>query len=152
MGAPAALVRPQFFSGTHTIACALFGTLRPGDELLALAGHPYDTLEEVIGLRGRQGDGSLAELGVSYREIPLASTGELDWSAIKAGVLRPQTKCVTEPIVPPPSLLTLPCPARQSGAHPAQPGLRHASDADVPRDWAGGGCAEAGAGGHHRHG
>jgi cystathionine beta-lyase family protein involved in aluminum resistance len=92
VGAPAALVRPQFFSGTHTIACALYGTLRPGDELLALAGHPYDTLEEVIGLRGRPGDGSLAELGVTYREIQLASTGELDWVAIHAGVLRPQTK------------------------------------------------------------
>lgn len=47
VGAEAALVRPQFFSGTHTIACALYGALRPGDELLALAGHPYDTLEEV---------------------------------------------------------------------------------------------------------
>ena len=46
VGAEAALVRPQFYSGTHTIACALYGTLRPGDELLALAGHPYDTLEE----------------------------------------------------------------------------------------------------------
>ena len=94
VGAPAALVRPQFFSGTHTIACALYGTLRPGDELLALAGHPYDTLEEVIGLRGRPGDGSLAELGVTYREIQLATTGELDWAAINAGVLRPHTKCV----------------------------------------------------------
>ncbi|NJO21253.1 MAG: aluminum resistance family protein, partial [Spirulinaceae cyanobacterium RM2_2_10] len=51
MGAEAAIARTQFVSGTHAIACALFGVLRPGDELLAIAGHPYDTLEEVIGLR-----------------------------------------------------------------------------------------------------
>ena len=94
VGAEAALVRPQFFSGTHTIACALYGTLRPGDELLALAGHPYDTLEEVIGLRGRAGDGSLRELGVSYRELGLAPDGGLDWPAIRAGVLRPETRVV----------------------------------------------------------
>ena len=94
VGAEAALVRPQFFSGTHTIACALYGALRPGDELLALAGHPYDTLEEVIGLRGRQGDGSLRELGVTYREQPLAADGGLDWAAIEAGVLSPATRVV----------------------------------------------------------
>ena len=95
MGAPAALVRPQFFSGTHTIACALYGALRPGDELVALAGHPYDTLEEVIGLRGRPGDGSLRELGVTYREIALAPDGGLDWAAIAAGrVLSPSTRVV----------------------------------------------------------
>ena len=94
VGAEAALVRPQFFSGTHTIACALYGTLRPGDELLALVGHPYDTLEEVIGLRGRAGDGSLRELGVSYREVALAPDGGLDWPAIRAGVLRPETRVV----------------------------------------------------------
>ncbi len=87
-------MRPQFFSGTHTIACALYGALRPGDELLALAGHPYDTLEEVIGLRGRPGDGSLRELGVSYRELPLAADGGLDWAAIRAGVLAPATRVV----------------------------------------------------------
>lgn len=52
MGAEAAAVRVQFVSGTHAIACALFGVLRPGDEMLAVAGAPYDTLEEVIGLRG----------------------------------------------------------------------------------------------------
>jgi cystathionine beta-lyase family protein involved in aluminum resistance len=92
--AEAALVRPQFFSGTHTIACALYGTLRPGDELLALAGHPYDTLEEVIGLRGRTGDGSLRELGVSYRELSLAPDGGLDWASIERGVLAPNTRCV----------------------------------------------------------
>lgn len=55
MGAEAALVRTQFVSGTHAIATALFAVLRPGDELLAVAGKPYDTLEEVIGLRGTPG-------------------------------------------------------------------------------------------------
>ena len=55
MGAEAALVRAQFVSGTHAIATALFAVLRPGDELLAVAGKPYDTLEEVIGLRGTPG-------------------------------------------------------------------------------------------------
>jgi hypothetical protein len=55
MGAEAALARAQFVSGTHAIATALFTALRPGDELLAVAGKPYDTLEEVIGLRGTPG-------------------------------------------------------------------------------------------------
>ena len=58
MGAEAAIVRVQLVSGTHAIACALYGVLRPGDELLAVAGAPYDTLEEVIGLRGKS-QGSL---------------------------------------------------------------------------------------------
>ena len=74
LGAEAALVRVQLFSGTHAIACALFGVLRPGQELLAVSGAPYDTLEEVIGLRGRTDDGlrgSLADFGVSYRQLPL---------------------------------------------------------------------------------
>lgn len=95
VGAQAAIVRPAFFSGTHAIACALYGALRPGDELVALAGAPYDTLEEVIGLRGREGDGSLRELGVSYRQHPLAPDGGLDWAAIEGGsVLGPRTRVV----------------------------------------------------------
>ncbi|MCX7594328.1 MAG: methionine gamma-lyase family protein, partial [Fischerella sp.] len=68
MGAEAAAVRVQFVSGTHAIACALFGVLRPGDEMLAVAGAPYDTLEEVIGLRGH-GQGSLIEFGLRYRQL-----------------------------------------------------------------------------------
>jgi cystathionine beta-lyase family protein involved in aluminum resistance len=63
MGAEAAAVRVQFVSGTHAIACSLFGVLRPGDEMLAVAGPPYDTLEEVIGLRG-QDQGSLKILAL----------------------------------------------------------------------------------------
>jgi cystathionine beta-lyase family protein involved in aluminum resistance len=83
--AEAAIVRPQFVSGTHAIACALYGVLRPGDELLAVAGTPYDTLEEVIGLRG-QGQGSLAEFKVSYRELPLSPASTIDWNALSTAI------------------------------------------------------------------
>lgn len=85
MGAEAAAVRVQFVSGTHAIACALFGCLRPGDEMLAVAGRPYDTLEEVIGLR-EEGQGSLRDFGVSYRELPLTESGTLDWQGLESAV------------------------------------------------------------------
>jgi cystathionine gamma-lyase len=85
MDAEAAAVRVQFVSGTHAIACALFGVLRPGDEMLAVVGSPYDTLEEVIGLRG-QGQGSLKEFGVSYRELDLTTEGNIDWQALGKAV------------------------------------------------------------------
>ncbi|KAM7278011.1 hypothetical protein ACFE04_005145 [Oxalis oulophora] len=92
VGAESAIVRSQFFSGTHAITCALFAFLRPGDELLAVAGAPYDTLEEVLGKRDTHGLGSLRDFGVEYREVPLADDGGLDWDALKVAV-RPQTKC-----------------------------------------------------------
>ncbi|KAK1549311.1 hypothetical protein Q3G72_031248 [Acer saccharum] len=92
VGAESAIVRSQFFSGTHAITCALFAFLRPGDELLAVAGAPYDTLEEVIGKRDSHGLGSLKDFGVEYREVPLAENGGLDWEALKSA-LRPHTKC-----------------------------------------------------------
>lgn len=92
MGAAAAAVRLQFVSGTHAIACALFGNLRPGDELLAVAGAPYDTLEEVIGLRGT-GQGSLADFGITYRQLDLTPAGTIDWEAL-ATAIRPQTRMV----------------------------------------------------------
>jgi len=92
MGAEAAAVRLQFVSGTHAIACALFGVLRPGDELLAVAGTPYDTLAEVIGLRG-QGQGSLQEFGVTYRQLDLTTVGTIDWSAL-AQAVGPKTRLV----------------------------------------------------------
>ncbi|MEO0455609.1 MAG: methionine gamma-lyase family protein [Cyanobacteria bacterium P01_A01_bin.114] len=92
MQAEAAAVRVQFVSGTHAIACALFGVLRPGDEMLAVTGPPYDTLEEVIGLRG-QGQGSLREFGVTYRELALTEGGTLDWHRLKTAV-GPSTKLV----------------------------------------------------------
>jgi len=77
LGAEQAAVRLQFVSGTHAIAAALFGVLRPGDRLLSITGRPYDTLEEVIGLRGK-GKGSLAEFGIEYSELPLSPTGVVD--------------------------------------------------------------------------
>lgn len=92
MQAEAALVRSQFVSGTHAIACALYGVLRPGDELLAVASTPYDTLEEVIGLRG-VGQGSLADFGVSYRELPLTATATIDWQTL-ATAIKPETRLV----------------------------------------------------------
>ncbi|XP_037496164.1 uncharacterized protein YnbB isoform X2 [Jatropha curcas] len=92
VGAEAAIVRSQFFSGTHAITCALFAFLRPGDELLAVAGAPYDTLEEVIGKRDCHGLGSLKDFGVEYREVPLTADGGLDWDALKSA-LKPHTKC-----------------------------------------------------------
>lgn len=92
VGAEAAAVRLQFVSGTHAIASALYGVLRPGDEMLAVVGAPYDTLEEVIGLRG-EGQGSLREFGVSYRQLELTETGEIDWQQL-AEAVRPETRLV----------------------------------------------------------
>ncbi len=92
MGAEAAAVRVQFVSGTHAIACALYGILRPGDELLAVVGAPYDTLEEVIGLRGQQ-QGSLAEFGIQYRQLELSATGTVDWEHL-AHAIKPHTRMV----------------------------------------------------------
>ena len=85
MQAEAAAVRVQFVSGTHAIACALFGVLRPGDEMLAVAGAPYDTLEEVIGLRS-SGQGSLVEFGIHYRQLDLTDEGTINWAALKQAV------------------------------------------------------------------
>ncbi|MDJ1184430.1 aminotransferase class I/II-fold pyridoxal phosphate-dependent enzyme [Roseofilum casamattae] len=92
MGAETAIARVQLVSGTHAIACALFGILRPGDELLAIAGPPYDTLEEVIGLRG-QGSGSLKEYGITYRQLDLTPAGIIDWEGLEVAV-RASTRMV----------------------------------------------------------
>ena len=80
----ACLVRPQIACGTHALAIALFGNLRPGDEMLAPAGKPYDTLEEVIGIRPSKG--SLAEYGISYRQVDLLSDGTFDYENIKKSI------------------------------------------------------------------
>ena len=80
-GGEAALVRPQIVSGTHAISTALFGVLRPGDELLYITGKPYDTLEEVIGLRGDT-DGSLKDFGISYQYVPL-DNGSIDYDSVE---------------------------------------------------------------------
>ena len=86
--AEAAAVRLQFVSGTHAIAAALFGVLRPGDRLLAITGRPYDTLEEVIGLRG-SGQGSLAEFGITYDELPLGPDGAVDRGGLEEALAVP---------------------------------------------------------------
>lgn len=78
-----ALVRHNFVSGTHALSTALFGVLRPGDTMVSVTGEPYDTLGEVIGIRGRAGDGSLADFGVNYRQIELLPDGSLDIESIK---------------------------------------------------------------------
>ena len=88
----AALVRPQIACGTHALGVALSGNLRPGDELLSPVGKPYDTLEEVIGIRPSRG--SLAEYGVSYRQVDLLEDGSFDFEGIKAA-LNEKTKLVT---------------------------------------------------------
>lgn len=85
MGAESAVVRVQFVSGTHAIACALYGVLRPGDEMLAVVGSPYDTLEEVIGLRG-QGQGSLIDFGIKYRQLELTDQGKIDWQNLTTSI------------------------------------------------------------------
>ena len=86
--AEAAAVRLQFVSGTHAIAAALYGVLRPGDRLLALSGRPYDTLEEVIGIRGC-GQGSLAEFGITYDELDLLPDGTVNEAGIAEALALP---------------------------------------------------------------
>lgn len=87
-----ALVRPQITCGTHALALALMSNLRPGDELLSPVGKPYDTLEEVIGIRPSRG--SLKEYGVSYRQVELLPDGSFDYEGIKAAI-NERTKLVT---------------------------------------------------------
>lgn len=91
-GGESALVRPQIISGTHAIATALFGMLRPGDELLYITGKPYDTLEEVIGIRGN-GSGSLKDFGIGYNAIPLMRDGSVDYKEITK-VINERTKVI----------------------------------------------------------
>ena len=88
----AALVRPLIACGTHALAIALMGNLRPGDGLLSIAGKPYDTLEEVIGIR--PSPGSLAEYGITYSQVDLLPDGGFDLPGIRAAI-RPNTRLVT---------------------------------------------------------
>ncbi len=88
----AALVRPQITCGTHALALALMSNLRPGDELLSPVGKPYDTLEEVIGIRPSKG--SLAEYGITYRQADLLDDGTFDYKSIK-NAINERTKLVT---------------------------------------------------------
>ena len=84
-----ALVRPQITCGTHALALALAANLRPGDELVSISGKPYDTLEEVIGIRSSKG--SLSEYGITYRQVELTEEGTFDEAAIRQAI-GPKTK------------------------------------------------------------
>ena len=81
LGAEDALVRHNFVSGTHALTTALFGVLRAGDTMVSITGKPYDTMEEVIGIRG-EGNGSLKDFGISYRQVDLLENGEPDYDQI----------------------------------------------------------------------
>lgn len=87
-----ALVRPQITCGTHALALALMSNLRPGDELLSPVGKPYDTLEEVIGIRPSKG--SLKEYGISYRQVDLCSDGSFDFEGIR-NAINEKTRLIT---------------------------------------------------------
>ena len=87
-----ALVRPQITCGTHALALALSANLRPGDELLSPVGKPYDTLEEVIGIR--KSKGSLSEYGITYRQVDLLADGTFDYENIKKAI-HEKTKLIT---------------------------------------------------------
>lgn len=91
-GAEAGLVRPQIISGTHAISISLFGILRPGDELLYITGKPYDTLEEIVGIRGN-GVGSLKEFGISYDSVALTEEGTINWDVV-ATKIKSNTKMI----------------------------------------------------------
>lgn len=90
--AEAAIVRPQIASGTHALSMCLFGLLLPGDELMYASGGPYDTLEDVIGVRGCP-PGSLKEMGVSYAQVEMTADGHLDLEGIRAA-MKPNTRVV----------------------------------------------------------
>lgn len=87
-----ALVRPNIVNGTHALAITLMGILRPGDELIYCTGGPYDTLEEVIGIRG-EGKGSLRDYGVTYKQVDLCPDGSMDLDRIKEAI-SPKTRLV----------------------------------------------------------
>ena len=89
----AALVRPIIVNGTHALTLTLTGILRPGDELIYCTGAPYDTLEEVIGIRG-EGKGSLKEFGVSYKQVELTPEGNIDFPALEKAI-SPNTRMIT---------------------------------------------------------
>ena len=86
-----ALVRPHFVNGTHAIACALFGNLRPKDTLLAITGSPYDTLHNIIGNGVKKNIGSLKDYGVNYKQIDLNSDGKIDLHTVKEALINDKT-------------------------------------------------------------
>lgn len=88
----AALVRPTIVNGTHALNLTLAGILRPGDEMIYCTGAPYDTLEHAIGIRG-EGEGSLKEFGIQYRQVELDDAGEIDLEALGKAIT-PATRLV----------------------------------------------------------
>lgn len=91
--AEAALVRPIIVNGTHALTLTLTGILRPGDELIYCTGAPYDTLEEVIGIRG-EGKGTMKEFGITYKQVELTPEGNIDLAALKEAI-SDKTRMVT---------------------------------------------------------
>lgn len=91
-GAEDALVRHNIVSGTQAIASCLYGVLRPGDTMVSVVGGPYDTMEEVIGLRGEEDSGSLMDFGISYRQVDLCSDGSVDFEGIRNTIRQNKTK------------------------------------------------------------
>ena len=83
LGAEDALVRWNFVSGTHTLTVALFGLLRPGDKMLCVTGTPYDTIQGVIGLPGREEPGCMKEYGIGYEQLDLLPDGRPDYAAME---------------------------------------------------------------------
>ena len=90
LGAEDAVVRHTFVNGTHALSTALFGVLRTGDTMLSVTGRPYDTMEEIIGLRGEPGKGSLKDFGISYIQADLSEDGTPDYGTIEK--LAPQAR------------------------------------------------------------
>jgi len=93
LGAEDALVRWNFVSGTHTLAVALFGLLRPGDTMLCITGTPYDTIQGVIGLPGREEPGCMKEYGITYEQLDLLPDGSPDYAGME-GRISPRYKMV----------------------------------------------------------
>jgi len=91
-GGEDALVRPQIVSGTHAISTALYSLLRPGDELIYMTGRPYDTLEEIIGLRGNH-PGSMKDHGILYNEVDLLADGSVNFPALEK-IITERTKVI----------------------------------------------------------
>ncbi|MBQ3417187.1 MAG: methionine gamma-lyase family protein [Ruminococcus sp.] len=89
-----AIARHNFVSGTHTLTVALFGVLRPGDEMLCVTGTPYDTLQPVIGIAKSANMGSLMDFGVQYSEVALKADGSVDFDAVEKAVSEKQPKMV----------------------------------------------------------
>lgn len=92
--AESAMVRHNIVSGTQAISLCLYGVLRPGDTLVSLVGSPYDTMEEVIGIRGEGGNGSLRDFGIKYDQVDLKTGGEVDYEGIRNKLQSVKTKAV----------------------------------------------------------